>query len=104
MMLYQIDNRQTPIPFEGLEADPEQRVVQNCKNLLMINRGEIPYDRLRGLSGELDEMPLRRLQEEILKEIDLALGWEPRANAVEAFCSLDDNGQVVIECVIDVRV
>lgn len=103
-MLYTINNRLEPIVFEGLETDLEKRVVQNCKNLIMMRRGEVPYDRMRGLNAELEALPIIEAQMRILKDVDIALGWEPRAHAITASCQYDANGDLLIECLIDVEV
>ena len=103
-MLYTIDNRLEPIVFEGLETDLEKRVVQNCKNLIMLRRGEVPYDRMRGFDAELEALPIVEAQRRILKDVDIALGWEPRAHAITASCLHNENGDLLIECLIDVEV
>lgn len=103
-MLYTINNVLEPLAFEELASEPEKRVVQNCKNLLMTRRGEVPYDRMRGLNAELEALPIAEAQERILKDVDIALAWEPRAHAVMANCRYSASGGLLIECVIDVEV
>ena len=102
-MLYTINNKLEPIAFEDATTDLEKRVVQNCKNLIMIRRGEVPYDRMRGLDAELEALPILDAQKRILKDVDIALGWEPRAHAITASCQYDANGGLLIECIIDVE-
>jgi len=102
-VLYTINNVLEPIAFEELASEPEKRVVQNCKNLLMTRRGEVPYDRMRGLNAELEALPIAEAQERILKDVDIALAWEPRAHAVMASCQYSASGGLLIECVINVE-
>ena len=49
MALYQIDNVASPIDFQ--EDDLIKRTLQNAKNLLMCQMGEVPYGRYRGLKN-----------------------------------------------------
>ena len=48
MAQYQIDNVAAPINFQ--ESDIVLRTLQNAKNLLMCQMGEVPYDRYRGFA------------------------------------------------------
>ena len=57
MARYIIDNLPGPIDFEG--TGMVRRTVQNCKNLLMLRMGEVPYDRLRGLNPALFDLPVK---------------------------------------------
>lgn len=55
MAQYEIDNVAVPIDFQ--ESDIIQRTLQNAKNLLMCEMGEVPYDRYRGLDTSLFDLP-----------------------------------------------
>ena len=39
-----------------------------------------------------------------MREIDRLLEWEPDATAVSADARLDDDGQIIITCVIEVDI
>lgn len=99
MAKYIITNKQEPILFEECK-EAEKRALQNAKNLLMLRMGEVPFDRLRGFDPALYEMPITRMQEELMPEVDRVLAWEPDARAESARCYLDDNDNTVIEVVV----
>lgn len=101
MALYQIDNVASPIDFQG--KDMLKRTLQNAKNLLMCRLGEVPYDRYRGFDSALYDLPINRLQYELLPELDRILMWEPDAQAVEAAASILPDGSTYIRAVINVR-
>ena len=64
MAQYVITNQGRDIPFEDCENET-QRVVQNAKNLLMLQLGELPFDRLRGFDMGLYNLPLDQFQAEL---------------------------------------
>uniref|UniRef100_UPI004027D34E hypothetical protein n=1 Tax=Faecousia sp. TaxID=2952921 RepID=UPI004027D34E len=99
MAEYKIDTREEKI----LLACPDEtvRVLQNVKNLLLCRRGEVPYDRMRGLDPGLFELPLGEVQKILLPEIDRVLAWEPRAEAKSAVAELE-NGALVITVTVEV--
>lgn len=100
MAQYLITNQETPIDWKA-EQDT-QRILQNCKNLIMTRMGEVPYDRMRGLNPAIWDMPMKELNTQILPETDRVLAWEPRAKAVSASAGLDRNGETVISVVVEV--
>ena len=100
MAQYMIDNRPFEIDFTG--GDGIDRILRNCKNLIMTKRGEIPYDRIRGLDDSIFHMPLSKVKEELMPIIDQALAWEPRAMAVSADANFDDNGDLIITIIVEV--
>lgn len=100
MAQYLITNQPGPVDFEeGREAE---RILQNCKNLIMTRMGEVPYDRMRGLNPAVWDMPMEELNTQILPEVDRVLAWEPRAKAVSASAGMDRNGETVISVVVEV--
>lgn len=103
MAKYTIDNRRSPIDFE-CNGDILARTLQNCKNLLMCRKGEVPYDRMRGLDPAIYDLPLPEANEVILPEMDRVLGWEPDARAVSAKVELDRDGETVITVVVEINV
>ncbi|MCE5343402.1 MAG: hypothetical protein LLF96_07455 [Eubacteriales bacterium] len=101
MALYKIDNKPAAITFEtkGLI----ERTVQNAKNLLMTHMGEVPYDRYRGFDPVCCDLPLPELKEALLAELDRVMLWEPDVSVQSADCTLDDDGNVVIEAALEIN-
>lgn len=62
----------------------EQRTLANARNLLRLQKGEIPYDRMRGLDPALYDMPITQAQGIILAEVTRVLAWEPDIRVLAA--------------------
>lgn len=101
MALYQIDNVASPLDFQ--ESDELQRTLQNAKNLLLLRKGELPYDRLRGFDPALYELPIGLLRRELLPELDRVMLWEPGVEVQDAEATLLENGQVYIRVILEVK-
>ena len=102
MAQYQIDNIAAPIDFQ--EQNIIQRTLQNAKNLLMCRMGEVPYDRCRGFDPALYDLPVERLREELLPELDRVMAWEPDVEVVDAEATLLKDGQVYIKAILEVDI
>lgn len=102
MARYQINNRQEPVDFE-IGDNMVARTVQNAKNLLMIQMGEVPYDRLRGFDPALYHLPMEEMRMALLPELDRVMMWEPDVEVASATATVDDNGEILITVVIEVR-
>ena len=103
-MRYAIDNQSAPIDFAIGSDDIVARTLQNAKNLLMTHMGEIPYDRLRGFDAGLFDLPLSRLNEQLLPELDRVMLWEPDVTVISATAEMDARGEVIIRAVIDIDI
>ena len=102
MAQYQIDNIPTPINFG--EEDPVQRTLQNAKNLLMCQMGEVPYDRYRGFDPALYDLPIDDMRMELLPELDRIMLYEPDVEVVDAEATLIKDGSTYIKVIVDVAV
>lgn len=101
MAVYTLDNRPAAINWEA--KGETARTLQNCKNLLMLRMGEVPYDRLRGLDPAIFDAPVSDLRGRLRREAELALGWEPDARVIAARARVEGlNAPLIIE--IDVEV
>lgn len=103
MARYLIDNTAAPIDFESNKNGNVERTLQNCKNLIRCKMGEVPYDRRRGLNPAVFDMPIAQLNNVLLSEIDRVLAWEPDAEAVSAKAYRNEKGELIIQCIVDVR-
>jgi len=103
MALYQIDNLPGPINFE-IGNDMILRTLQNAKNLLMTRMGEVPYDRYRGFNPALFDLPISKLKESLLPELDRIMLWEPDAEVTDADCKLDSDGSVIILVTLEINI
>lgn len=102
MAKYMIDNQSAPIDFEV--DTPIKRTIQNAKNLLMLRKGELPYDRLRGFDYGLFDLPAPQLRAALIPELDRVMLWEPDAEVVEADVQLNEKGEAVIRVVIEINI
>lgn len=103
MAQYKIDNLPAPINFE-IGDDMIARTVQNAKNLLMAQMCEVPYDRYRGLDPALFDLPMAKLREKLLPELDRAMLWEPDVEVADADCELDEDGNVIIMVTLEINI
>ena len=101
MARYVIDNAPFPIDFQG--DDFVQRTLQNAKNLLMCHMGEVPYDRYRGFDVSLYDLPMEKLNSELLPELDRCMMWEPDVEVVEADARLMEDGSIYIQVILEVN-
>ena len=99
MAKYQIDNIASPINFQ--ESDMALRTLQNAKNLLMCRMGEVPYDRYRGFDPALFDLPIDKLREALVPEIDRVMMWEPDVEVLEAEATLLESGDVYIKVILE---
>lgn len=99
MAKYQIDNVPYPIDFQG--SDMQQRTLQNAKNLLMCQVGEVPYDRSRGFNSALYDLPISELRQELMPELDRLMQYEPDVEVLSAEANLTEKGKVYIRAVIE---
>ena len=103
MAQYIITNRPAPIDFE-CNNEIILRTLQNAKNLLMCRMGDVPFDRYRGFDPALYDLPIQQLREKLLPELDRIMLWEPDVEIVDAECSLDENGDILIEATIEITI
>lgn len=102
MAKYQIDNIASPIDFQ--EDDIILRTLQNAKNLLMCRMGEVPYDRRRGFDPGLSELPITKLREELIPELDRIMAWEPDVEVADAEATLLDDGFAYIKVILEIDI
>ena len=102
MAQYQIDNIAGPINYQ--ESDIILRTLQNAKNLLMLRKGEVPYDRYRGFDPALFDLPMNKLRYELLPELDRVMMWEPDVEVVRAKATLLEDGSVYIKVILEVGI
>lgn len=102
MARYRIDNRQEKIDFE-IRDDEILRIVTNCKNLIMTRKGEVPYDRMRGLDPALYHKTADDVGLALKAEIARVLRWEPRANLINAWAEYDERGEATVYAEIEIR-
>lgn len=103
MAMYEITSEPGPLDFECTTAsDIVQRTIRNAKNLIMLRMGEIPYDRQRGLNPAIFDLPYDEAEALIVQELDRVMLWEPDAEVVEGWIALDDDGEAIIHCVIEI--
>ena len=100
MARYQIDNIASPIDWKA--AKGAERTLQNAKNLLMCRMGEVPYDRCRGFDPAVYDLPIGRMKEELLPELDRTMLWEPGVQVVRAEARILDNGGVYVRAEIEI--
>lgn len=98
MAQYVIDNRPSAIDYQ--ESDMVRRTLQNAKNLLMCQKGEVPYDRYRGFDAALYDLPMEKLRDDLLPELDRVMLWEPDVEVVDAEATQQENGSIYISVVI----
>ena len=103
MARYLIDNRPGPVEFE-IGDDMVARTIQNAKNLLMTQMGEVPYDRLRGFDPALYHLPIEQMRLALLPELDRLMLYEPDAEVVSATAEMNAEGEVVVEVVIEIGI
>ena len=101
MAEYVIDNKAAPIDFQ--ENSVLRRTLQNAKNLLMCRAGEVPYDRSRGFDPVLFDLPIDRLREELLPELDRLMLYEPDVAVVDAEATLLPDSTTYIRCTLEVN-
>lgn len=101
MAQYEITSEIIPIDFENLD-DFTERTLQNCKNLLMTRKGEIPFDRQRGLDPAIFDLPFHEMQAALMPELDRVLLWEPDAELVNAEAYMDRDGETRIRMVVEI--
>lgn len=104
MALYEIDNRPVPIDFESGHDNVIQQTIQNAKNLLMTRMGEVPFDRMRGFDASLLDLPMDRLRQQIMAELDRLMMWEPDAEVSDAEVMLDENGEIYIRVILEINI
>lgn len=83
----------------------EQRTLANARNLLRLQKGEIAYDRMRGLDPAIYDLTLTQAQSVILSEVTRALAWEPDIRVLAARIlpeSDGTDGAFVIEADVEV--
>lgn len=105
MAQYVIDNRPEPVEFE-IDSSDLARTLQNAKNLLMTEMGEVPYDRLRGLDPAILHLPFDQMRYELPAEVVRVMLWEPDVKVVQATAVPDDELgtliTVILECELEV--
>ena len=103
MAQYTIDSLPAPIDF-GADRSPLKRTLQNAKNLLMCRAGEVPYNRYRGLTPELLDMPLPEMESELMPELDRVMSQEPDVEVVDAEVERLDDGDIHITVTLETAV
>lgn len=105
MALYEITSEKMPLDFEcTVSNDIIERTLRNVKNLIMLRKGEIPYDRQRGLDQAIFDLPYIEANTALLPELDRCLLWEPDAEVYDGWLEIEDDGETVVHCVVDVRI
>ena len=98
---YIIDNRPRAIDWER-RGETVERKLQNARNLLRIQMGEVPYDRLRGFDPAIYYLTLDDMRDELVPELDRVMLWESDVEVADATAIVNDDGVTIIEVTVEV--
>lgn len=101
MAQFLVNNRIEKINFE-CQNDYITRTLQNVKNLLCLEMGEVPFDRGRGVDPRIFELPMDEMKAALLPELDRVMLWEPDAEIVSATAERGPDGEITITCSVQV--
>ncbi len=103
MAMYEITSAPAPLDFEcTMVSSMTERTIRNAKNLITLRMGEIPYDRQRGLNPAIFDLPYNKAEAAIVQELDRCMLWEPDAEVVEGWIELNEDGESIVHCVIQI--
>jgi len=103
MAQYEITTEPIELDFECTAAkDAVERTIWNAKNLLMCRKGEIPFDRNRGLDQSLFDLPFGEANQRITEELDRVMMDEPDVEVVEGWLDVNEDGDTVVHCILTV--
>lgn len=103
MALYEITTEAVPLDFDcTMASDMVERTLQNAKNLIMCRKGEVPYDRQRGLDPEIFDIPYADAMDALIPELERALLWEPDVEVTDGWIDVDDEGETVIHALVEI--
>lgn len=72
-----------------------------ASNLIRITRGEVPYDRIKGIDGSLNDMPTEKIASDIENDVRETIEeYEPRVDVKDVIISRK-NGSIEIEIDIE---
>lgn len=72
-----------------------------ASNLIRISRGEVPYDRIKGIDGSLSDMPAEIIAGDIENDVRETIEeYEPRVDVKDVIISRKD-GRIEIEVDIE---
>lgn len=84
-------------------AKGNDRVAQNVLNLLNTFTYEVAYDRLLGLSSDLIDKPLTKIEGLLTAQIYVQVErFEPRATITDVELSSNSTGDIIIKAVIEI--
>lgn len=73
-----------------------------ARNLMKTYRGEVPYDRIRGVDGSFTDKPISQVIDDIDNDVRETIEeYEPRADVVDVNISAS-NGKIEIGINIDI--
>lgn len=99
-MLYEVENKETTINWNAKGTD---KILQNVNNILLMIKGEVPYDRDLGRNLSNIDSTLNSVRYKIIEETyDLINKYEPRAIVKNVNVELDVNNTPLIKVVIDI--
>lgn len=105
MALYEITSEDLPLDFEcTMESDMLERTIRNAKNLLMCQKGEIPFDRQRGIDQSLFDLPFDQANGLITQELDRVMLWEPDVEVDSAWLERDERGETIVHCILEIKI
>jgi hypothetical protein len=100
MAQYEITTETRPILWESVGLE---RVLQNCRNLMLLQAGEVPYGRWRGIDPALFHMTREETNYSLVPELDRVMQAEPRVQVADGWCEMrDTDGTAVYHCVVNI--
>ena len=104
MALYEITSEPADLDFEcTVISNIIDRTLRNVKNLISCRKGEVPFDRQRGLDPAIFDLPYFEANALIVRELDRCLLWEPDAEVYDGWLELR-NGETIVHCVVEIRI
>ena len=104
MAIYTISNRPAAIQWEIKPGDWVVRTLQNCKNLLMLRMGDVPYDRYRGLDSSIYDKPIAEISSGLRETIERLFLYEPDAEVVAVRARAAKQSETGVSVLIEVDV
>lgn len=105
MALYEVTSEPVPLDFEcTMVNNIIERTLWNVRNLITLRRGEVPYDRQRGLDPAIFDLPYLEANAALLPELDRCLLWEPDAEVYDGWLEITDSGDTVVHCVVEIKI